>query len=192
MSKLLLFLVFSLQESVGIRPPHTLIHVYTHTHTQSHTVIASKYGNALPTVIHIRRILLHTLFTLQSRPNFTRNINHLPLTYDPGEMLLCVQEYSVPSEPAYATSCGLEVLVLHVSSHPVLSHKRDDAGWRTRLCQEGVFEDFAGHGPLSRVPHQHAVQKAFEQRRDLRRNERGRLTLGSLGKGVVLLNFIEL
>lgn len=177
MSKLLLFLVFSLQESVGIRPPHTLIHVYTHTHThpQSHTVIASKYGNALPTVIHIRRILLHTLFPLQSRPNFTRNIDHLPLTYDPGDMLLCVQEYSVPSEPAYATPRGLEVLVLRVSSHPVLSHQGDDAGGRARLCQEGVFEDFAGRGPLSRVPHQHPVQKAFEQRRDLRQRREGDL-----------------
>lgn len=65
--------------------------------------------------------------------------------------------------------------MLHVSSHPVLSHKRDDAGWRTRLCQEGVFEDFTGCSPLRRVPHQHPVQKAFEQRRDLRKMREGDL-----------------
>ena len=54
-----------------------------------------------------------------------------------------------------------------VSSHPVLPHQRDDAGRRTRLRQEGVFEELAGRGPLSRVPHQHPVQEAFEQRGDL-------------------------
>lgn len=99
------------------------------------------------------------------------------MTYDPGVMLLCVQEYSVASEPVYATSHSLEVLVLHVSSHPVLSHKRDNAGRWTRLCQEGMFEDFAGCGPLSRVPHQHPIQKAFEQRRDLRKRKAGDLHL---------------
>lgn len=97
----------------------------------------------------------------------------LPVNYDPGDMLLCVQEQSVPSEPAHAAFRGLEVSVWHVSSHPVLSHKRDDTGWWTRLCQEGVFEDFTGCGPLSRVPHQHPVQKAFEQGRDLTQQRRG-------------------
>lgn len=55
----------------------------------------------------------------------------------------------------------------HVSSHPVLPHQRDDAGRRTRLRQEGVLEDLAGRGPLSRVSHQHPVQEALEQRGDL-------------------------
>ena len=54
-----------------------------------------------------------------------------------------------------------------ISSHPVLPHQRDDAGRRPRLRQEGVFEELAGRGPLSRVPHQHPVQEAFEQRGDL-------------------------
>lgn len=60
----------------------------------------------------------------------------------------------------------------HVSSHPVLSHQGDDAGWGASLCQEGVFKDLAGCGPLSWVSHQHPVQKALEQRRDLKEGEK--------------------
>lgn len=76
-------------------------------------------------------------------------------------------------------------VVLPVSSHPVLSHKRDDAGRWARLCQKGVFEDLAGRGPLSRFPHQHAIQKAFEQRRDLRQRREGDLH-SVLVKGIVI------
>ena len=85
---------------------------------------------------------------------------------------LCVQEYSIPSEPAHAALHSLEILSLRVSSHPVLPHQWDDAGRRTRLRQEGVFKKLAGRGPLSRVPHQHPVQEALEQRGDLGEGEK--------------------
>ena len=62
-----------------------------------------------------------------------------------------------------------------VSSHPVLPHQGDDAGRRTRLRQEGVFEELAGRGPLSRVAHQHPVQEALQQRGDLGERERGNI-----------------
>lgn len=57
--------------------------------------------------------------------------------------------------------------MLLASLHPVLPHQRDDAGRRARLGEEGVFEELAGRGPLSRVSNQHPVQEAFEQRGDL-------------------------
>ncbi len=93
------------------------------------------------------------------------------MTSDLYESLLCVQEYSVPSEPAHTAIQCLEVLVSHVSSHPVLPHQRDDAGRWACLRQEGVFEDLAGCGPLSWVSHQHPVQEALEQRGDLEEAE---------------------
>lgn len=54
-----------------------------------------------------------------------------------------------------------------VSSHPVLTHQGDDAGRRAGLLQEGVFEELVGRGPLTRLPHQHPVQEAFEDGGDL-------------------------
>lgn len=60
-----------------------------------------------------------------------------------------------------------------VSSHPVLPHEGDDAGRRAGLGEEGVLEHLAGRGPLSRVPNQHPVQEALQQRRHLRKGGDG-------------------
>lgn len=160
---------------------HTHTHTYAYTHAHTHSLIQLlplNMGMNSPQFSdsHKRnRILLHTHFTLQPRANISQSIDLLPVNYDPGDRLLCVQEQSVPSEPAGAASHGLEASPRHVSSHPVLSHERDDAGRWTRLCQEGVFEDFAGRGPLTWVPHQHPVQKSFEQWRDLAERREGDL-----------------
>lgn len=48
------------------------------------------------------------------------------------------------------------------SPHAVLAHEGDDAGGGPRFAQEGVLQEFVGGGPLHRVPHQHAVEEAFE------------------------------
>lgn len=127
-------------------------------------------------MIHIRELEYSCTHTSHCSPEHVLP-KHRPSARDPGDMETRSPVYrsnlfhlNLPRPSSH----GLEV-----SSHPVVSHKRDDAGRWARLGQEGVFEDFTGCGPLSGVPHQHPVQKAFEQRRDLteRRGGDGRYLL---------------
>lgn len=150
---------------------HTHTHCqHTHTHTALLPLIRGIHSPQCSDSHKKNRILLHTWFTLCSSHSLRRSADLSPMT-SVGHSSVCrrilfhLNLHTLPPQ-------SLEVLVLRVSSHPVLPHQRDDAGWRTRLRQEGMFKKLTGCGPLSRISHQHPVQEALEQRGDLGEGEK--------------------
>lgn len=54
------------------------------------------------------------------------------------------------------------------SAVAIVSHERNNAGWRSGHLEEGVLEELLGRGSLRGLPYQHQVQEGPQHRGHLK------------------------